>query len=150
MSNFSFEYNLFSLGDKTTTVDDLSEMVVSMCMEDDIPEHFSEMLRCVINALYYCRLNEESQKDREDAKPVDIVKNPDDLFMQTYEKLCDKAGIAVCDGDAWWEDHWPTDAFWHKHEIVQLTRLQIGKVEAHRSYIRQYMQRRQETETVEH
>lgn len=146
MSNYGFEYNLFSLGNEEVSEDTLSEMVISLCMQDDIgdPEHFEDMLRHLINALDCFRRNQNAMADSDDQKPINLVEKPEDLFMELYEKFCDKAGIAVCDGDAWWEDHWPLKACWHRKEIVRLVCLQIGKVEVHRRAICEWMKARKE------
>lgn len=148
MSRLSLGYSMFSLCNNEVTEDALSELVIGMCMQDDIgnPEHYEEMLRCTVNALHAFRINAEVMKD-EDWKEVEIVEKPDDIWIGMYKKLCEKANIAVCEGDAWWEDHWPKNARWNSKELWRLAKLQIGKAEADRRAICKMMKQHKETET---
>lgn len=135
----SLEYSMFRFSDDYPTAEGLSEMIMQVCMDDERGDSDSaERLLCaLINAAYELRYQEAMAESDEDEVEIPSVREPGYLFMDKYESACKKIGEPVCDGDAWWEDWWPTDCPWHPDDIARLARLKAGETRSIRRQLRE-------------
>lgn len=136
----SLEYAMFRFSDDYPTADGLSEMIMQVCMDDDRgdSEHTERLLRCLVNAAYELRYQEAvAEADDEDEVNIPFVGEPGYLFMDKYAQACKKIGEPCNEGDAWWEDWWPTDCLWHPSDIARLARLKAGETRSIRRQLRE-------------
>lgn len=134
----SLEYSMFRFSDDYPTAEGLSEMIMQVCMDNDRgdSEHAERLLRSLINAAYELRYQEAMEKSDDDDVDIPSVREPGYLFMDKYESACKKIGEPCNEGDAWWEDWWPTDCPWHPDDIAHLARLKAGETRAIRRQLR--------------
>jgi hypothetical protein len=90
-----------------------------------------------VDAAWYLRTIEATD-EAEDEDEVDIpsVREPGYLFMDKYAAACKAIGEPCNDGDAWWEEWWPTNCLWHPDDIARLARLKAGETRAVRRQLR--------------
>ncbi len=147
----SLGYTMFRYGFESVAVEELAEIVMRLCMDDEdcgtgqFEDESSEMIGCLVNALHYRRRVEaylENDEGEGHAVPIEI--RPDDYFIERYEALCKRRNIAVMDGDAWWEDWWPTTCRWHKAELNRLAELKVGEGIASRRACAEIMKQHKE------
>ena len=148
----SLGYTMFRYGFESVSVDELSEIVMRLCMDDadsgtgQFEDESREMISCMVNALHYRRRVEaylENDEDEGHAVPIEI--RPDEYFISRYEAMCKRQDITVMDGDAWWEDWWPTTCRWHKKELNRLVDLKVGEMVAGRRAWAEAMKQHKET-----
>jgi len=135
----SLEYSMFRFSDDYPTAEGLSEMIMQVCMDDDgnSDEHTS-LIRSLVNAAYSLRQIEAvAEVEDEGEACVRTTDKPEALYMDRYAKACKKIGEPCDDGDAWWEDWWPTDCTWHPDDIARLARLKAGETKSVRRQLRQ-------------
>lgn len=135
----SLEYSMFRFSDDYPTAEGLSEMIMQVCMDDDRgdSEHAERLLRALINAAYELRYQEAMAESDEDDAEIPSVREPGYLFMDKYARACKKIGEPCNDGDAWWEEWWPTDCPWHPDDIARLARLKVGETKSIRRQLRE-------------
>lgn len=149
----SLGYTMFRYGFESVSVDELSEIVMRLCMDDEdsgtgqFEDESREMISGMVNALHYRRRVEaylENDEDEGHAVPIEI--RPDEYFISRYEAMCKRQDIPVMDGDAWWEDWWPTTCRWHKKELNRLVDLKVGEMVAgRRAWAEAMKQHREDT-----
>ena len=135
----SLEYAMFRFSDDYPTAEGLSEMIMQVCMDDSCgSESVDRLIRALVQATYELRWI-EAMATAEDEDDVNIpsVREPGYLFMDKYEQACKKIGEPCGDGDAWWEDWWPTDCPWHPDDIARLARLKAGESKSVRRQLRE-------------
>jgi hypothetical protein len=134
----SLEYSMFRFSDDYPTAEGFSEMIMQVAMNDSGGEMEGEVLRRLVDAAWYLRTIEATD-EAEDEDEVDIpsVREPGYLFMDKYAAACKKIGEPCNDGDAWWEEWWPTDCPWHPDDIARLARLKAGETRAVRRQLRE-------------
>ena len=148
----SLEYSMFRFSDDYPTAEGLSEMIMQVCMDDDRgdSEHSERLLRGLISAAYELRYQEAIEKsDDEDDVDIPSVREPEYLFMAKYEAACKKIGEPCNEGDAWWEEWWPTDCPWHPNDIARLARLKAGETRAVRRQLREeFLKHKEKTDAI--
>ena len=135
----SLEYSMFRFSDDYPTAEGLSEMIMQVCMDDSCgSESVDRLIRALVQAAHELRWI-EAEEDAEDEDDVAIpsVREPGYLFMDKYAKACKKIGEPCEEGDAWWEDWWPTDCPWHPDDIAWLARLKAGETRSVRRQLRE-------------
>lgn len=135
----SLEYSMFRFSDDYPTAEGLSEMIMQVCMDEDRADNDStqRLIRALVRATHELRYQEAIEAaDDDDAVGIPAVLNADHLFIEKYEAISKKMGEPVCDGDAWWEDWWPTDCPWHPNDIARLARLKVGEAQSLRRQLR--------------
>ena len=149
----SLGYTMFRYGFESVSVDELSEIVMRLCMDDEdggtgqFEDESREMIGGMVIALHYRRRVEaylENDEDEGHAVPIEI--RPSEYFIARYEELCQRHGITVMDGDAWWEDWWPENCRWHKAELNRLAALKVGETVATRRAWTEAMKQHKETD----
>lgn len=134
----SLEYAMFRFSDGYPTAEGLSEMIMQVCMDDSRDDGVAgQCIRALVNAAYQLRTLEQLAETDEDEVWVMEVKNPGEMFMDRYSKACKKIGEPCNEGDAWWEDWWPTDCPWHPDDIALLARLKAGETRSIRRQLRE-------------
>jgi len=135
----SLEYSMFRFSDDYPAAEGLSEMIMQVCMDDDRGDcdHTTRLISSLVTAAYQLRYVEADEDEDGDKADVSIVNDAPDLFMSAYAKACKKIGEPCNDGDAWWEEWWPTDCPWHPHDIARLARLKAGETRAVRRQLRE-------------
>lgn len=135
----SLEYSMFRFSDDYPTAEGLSEMIMQVCMNDEGDADAGERLvRALVEAAYQLRWMEQAEElDDYDEAYVRVVENPGERFMDRYAKACRHIGEPCNEGDAWWEDWWPTDCPWHPDDIARLARLKAGETRAVRRQLRE-------------
>ena len=144
----SLEYTMFRFSDDYPTAEGLSEMIMQVCMDDDRGDSDSteRLIRCLVNAAYELRYQEAAEEDEDGEADIPMVREPGYLFMDKYDAACKKAGEPVNDGDAWWEEWWPTDCQWHPDDIARLARLKAGETRSLRRQLREQFAKHKETD----
>lgn len=136
----SLEYSMFRFSDDYPTADGLSEMIMQVCMDEDgnSDEHTS-LIRSLVNAAYSLRQIEAlaEAEDEDEVRIRECHRDAERLYMDRYAKACRKIGEPCEEGDAWWEDWWPTGCPWHPDDIARLARLKAGETRAVRRQLRQ-------------
>jgi hypothetical protein len=134
----SLEYSLFRFSDDYPTAEGLSEMIMQVCMDDDRGDydHTERLIDALVRAAYQLRYMEASENDDDGEANIPIVTDAPAMFMSAYAKACKKLGEPCEDGDAWWEDWWPTDCPWHADDIAHLARLKAGETKSVRRQLR--------------
>ena len=135
----SLEYSMVRFSDDYPTAEGLSEMIMQVCMDDSCQsESVERLIRALVQATHELRWL-EAMGEAEDEDEVDIpsVREPGYLFMDKYELACKKLGEPCNEGDAWWEEWWPTDCPWHPDDIARLARLKAGETRAVRRQLRE-------------
>lgn len=147
----SLGYTMFRYGFESVSVDELSEIVMRLCMDDEdsgtgqFEDESREMISGIVNALHYRRRVEAYlENDEDEGHAVPIEARPSEYFIARYEALCKRHGVTVCDGDAWWEDWWPENCRWHKHELNRLAELKVGETVSYRRSVVEAMKRHPE------
>ena len=137
----SLEYSMFRFRNDYPTAEGLSEMIMQVCMDDDSQGDADErtaLIRSLVNAAYSMRCIESLDEVEDPSLAcVRTVDNPERLFMDRYAKACQKIGERCDEGDAWWEEWWPTDCMWHPDDIARLARLKAGETRAVGRQLRQ-------------
>jgi hypothetical protein len=134
----SLEYSMFRFSDDYPTAEGVSEMIMQVCMDDSCEsESVERLIRALVNAAYQLRTLEQLAETDEDEVWVREAENPGERFMDRYAKECKKIGEPCNEGDAWWEDWWPTDCPWHPDDIARLARLKAGETRAVRRQLRE-------------
>jgi hypothetical protein len=133
----SLDYAMFRFSDDYPTADGLSEMIMQVAMNDSGDEMDGEILRRLVDAAWYLRTIEATD-EAEDEDEVDIpsVREPGSLYMAKYAAVCKAIGEPCDDGDAWWEDWWPTNCLWHPADIARLASLKAGETRSVRRQLR--------------
>lgn len=137
----SLEYSLFRFSDDYPTAEGLSEMIMQVCVPrgdrpSDDDEH-TALIRSLVNAAYHLRCIEQAEEVDDTEVCVRTVDDPGRMFLDRYAKACQKIGERCDEGDAWWEDWWPTDCMWHPDDIARLARLKAGETRAVRRQLRE-------------
>ena len=135
----SLEYSMFRFSDDYPTAEGLSEMLMQVCMGgDNQSDTHCRLIAAIVSATYELRWI-EAEEEAEDEDEVDIpsVREPGYLFMDKYARECKKMGEPCEDGDAWWEDWWPTNCPWHPDDIARLARLKAGETRSVRRQLRE-------------
>ncbi|NDE18098.1 hypothetical protein EBZ80_24585 [bacterium] len=136
----SLEYSMFRFSDDYPTAEGLSEMIMQVAMNESGGEMEGEVLRRLVDAAWHLRTIEATEEAGDDEE-VDIpsVREPGYLFMDKYAAACKAIGEPCNDGDAWWEDWWPTNCLWHPGDIAHLARLKAGETQAVRRQLRRML-----------
>jgi hypothetical protein len=134
----SLEYSLFRFSDDYPTAEGLSEMIMQVCMDEDRGDydHTERLIAALVQAAYQLRYVEAAADDDEGEADIAIAPDAPALFMARYEHACKAIGEPCEDGDAWWEDWWPTDCPWHPADISHLARLKAGETKSVRRQLR--------------
>lgn len=146
----SLEYSMFRFSDDYPTAETLSEMVMQVCMDEDRADNDStqRLIRALVRATNELRYQEaiEAADELEDDDEVCVrqVENPGERFMDRYARECKKIGEPCNEGDAWWEDWWPTDCPWHPDDVARLARLKAGEARAFRRAMREELAQHKE------
>jgi len=132
MGAVGLEYAMFRYGFAPVGCSELSDLLIRLCMDEEENGNpdMEPIILNVAKALHSLRaISIDDDRESDDAEPRDADRpdNPDLFFIAAYERISKNAGEPVCDGDAWWEDFWPVDAPWHKHELLELARLKVGE-----------------------
>ena len=147
----SLEYSMFRFSDDYPTAENLSEMIMHVCMEDSWEsESVERLVRSLVNAAHELRWL-EAMGEAEDEDDVDTpsVREPEYLFMDKYAAACKAIGEPCNEGDAWWEDWWPTDCPWHPEDIARLARLKAGETRAVRRQLREeFLKHKEKTDAI--
>lgn len=134
----SLEYSMFRFSDDYPTAEGLSEMIMQVCMDDSCGSESEErLIRALVQAAHELRWLEAMGAADEDEVDIPSVREPGYLFMDKYAKACKRMGEPCEDGDAWWEEWWPTDCPWHPDDIARLARLKAGETRALRRQLRE-------------
>lgn len=143
----SLEYSMFRFADDYPTAESLSEILMQVCMNEHGGEMEGVIIRCLSDALWHLRTIEATE-EAEDEDEVDIpsVREPGRLFMELYAKSCKAIGEPCEDGDAWWEDWWPTNCLWHPDDIARLARLKAGETRSVRRQLREAFAKHKEND----
>jgi hypothetical protein len=141
----SLEYSMFRFSDDYPTAEGLSEMIMQVAMNDSGSDMEGEVLRRLVDAAWHLRTIEATD-EAEDEDEVDIpsVREPGYLFMDKYAAACKAIGEPCNDGDAWWEEWWPTGCLWHPDDIARLARLKAGETRAVRRQLREMFAHRED------
>jgi len=133
----SLEYSMFRFSDDYPTAEGVSEMIMQVCMGgDNESDNHCRLITALVGAAYELRWI-EAEEEAEDEVNIPSVREPGYLFMDKYAKACKKIGEPCNEGDAWWEDWWPTDCPWHPDDIARLARLKAGETRAVRRQLRE-------------
>ena len=133
----SLEYSMFRFSDDYPTAEGLSEMIMQVCMDDSRDRGVAgQCLRALVNAAYQLRTLEQLAETDEDEVNVPEVSDPECRFLDRYARACRAMRERCDDGDAWWEDWWPTDCPWHPDDIARLARLKAGETASVRRQLR--------------
>jgi hypothetical protein len=133
----SLEYSMFRFSDDYPTADGLSEMIMQVAMNDSGGEMEGEVLSRLVDALWFLRtIAATAEVDDEDEVDIPSVREPGALYMERYAQACQKIGEPCDEGDAWWEEWWPTNCLWHPAEVGRLARLKAGETRAMRRQLR--------------
>jgi hypothetical protein len=146
----SLEYSLFRFSDDYPTAEGLSEMIMQVCMDRD-PGDFDRTTRLIsalVSAAYQLRCVEAAENDEDGEANITIATDAADLFVSLYVKACKQIGEPCNDGDAWWEDWWPTDCPWHPHDLAHLARLKAGETKCVRRQLRAEFAKHKEVSDV--
>jgi hypothetical protein len=144
----SLEYSMFRFSDDYPTAEGLSEMIMQVCMDDDrgSSDNTERLIRALVVAANELRWAEATEEeDDDDEVSVQTVREPGYLFMDKYAAACKQIGEPCNDGDAWWEDWWPTDCPWHPDDIARLARLKAGETRSVRRQLRKMFAEKEET-----
>jgi len=134
----SLEYSMFRFSDDYPTADGLSELIMQVAMNDSGGEMEGEVLRRLVDAAWYLRTIESTdESDDEDEVDIPSSRDPASLYMAKYAAACRAINEPCDDGDAWWEDWWPTTCLWHPGDIARLARLKAGETRSVRRQLRQ-------------
>lgn len=135
----SLEYSMFRFSDDHPTAEGLSEMIMQVCMDDSCEsESVERLIRALVQAAHELRwLEAMGAADDEDEVDIPTVREPGYLFMDKYAAACKAIGEPCDEGDAWWEDWWPTDCPWHPDDVARLARLQAGETRSVRRQLRE-------------
>lgn len=135
----SLEYAMFRFSDDYPTAEGVSEMIMQVCMNDAGDDDTKERLvRALVNAAHQLRWMEQAAESEDDDEVcVRELENPAEQFMDRYAKACKKIGEPCNEGDAWWEDWWPTKCPWHPDDIARLARLKAGETRSVRRQLRE-------------
>jgi hypothetical protein len=146
----TLEYSMFRFSDDYPTSDGLSEMIMQACMDEDRGDcdHTERLIAALVQAAYQLRYVEAAADDAEGSPEVAISSDAPALFTSRYEHACKAIGEPCEDGDAWWEDWWPTDCPWHPDDIAHLARLKAGETRAVRRQLRSEFAKRKEVPDV--
>jgi hypothetical protein len=124
----SLEYSLFRFSDDYPTAEGLSEMIMQVAMDDSGGDMEGEVLRRLVDALWFLRtIAATAEAYDEDEVDIPSVREPGALYMERYAQACQKIGEPCDEGDAWWEEWWPTNCLWHPAEVARLARLKAGE-----------------------
>lgn len=143
----SLEYSMFRFSDDYPTAEGLSEMIMQVCMDDDhgSSDNTERLIRALVTAANELRWIEAEENADDDAETsIPTVREPGYLFMDKYAQACKKIGEPCDDGDAWWEEWWPTDCPWHPDDIARLARLKAGETRAVRRQLREEFRKHKE------
>lgn len=143
----SLEYSMFQFSDDYPTAEGLSEIIMQVCMGgDNQGDQHCRLIRALVDAAHELRWI-EAEENAEDEDEVDIqsVREPGYLFMDRYARACKKIGEPCNEGDAWWEDWWPTDCPWHPDDIARLARLKAGETRSVRRQLREEFAKHKES-----
>jgi hypothetical protein len=144
----SLEYSMFRFSDDYPTAEGLSEMIMQVCVpRGDRPsndDQHTALIRSLVNAAYQMRCIEQADEVDDSEVCVRTVDDPAAQFMDRYAKACKKIGERCDEGDAWWEDWWPTDCPWHPDDIGHLARLKAGETRSVRRQLRQMFTEKEE------
>lgn len=132
----SLEYSMFRFADDYPTAEGLSEMIMQVCMDEHGTDVHGEIVKRLVDAAWFMRCVESMKATGEDDPDIPNVRDPGSLFMEQYAKACKRMGEPCEDGDAWWEDWWPTDCLWHRSDVVRLARLKAGETKTVRRQLR--------------
>jgi hypothetical protein len=96
-------------------------------------------MRALVVAASELRWTEANEDDDDDESEVSVpaVREPVYLFMDKYAAACKQIGEPCNEGDAWWEDWWPTGCPWHPDDIAQLARLKAGEARSVRRQLQE-------------
>jgi hypothetical protein len=136
----SLEYSMFRFADDYPTAEGLSEMIMQVCMDEDrgSSDNTERLIRALVVAANELRWTEAAEDDDDESDvSIPTVREPGHLFMDKYAAACKKIGEPCDDGDAWWEEWWPTDCPWHPDDIARLARLKAGEARAVRRQLRE-------------
>ena len=135
----SLGYSMFRYGFQSVAVDELSEIVMRLCMDDEdagcgqFEDECRDMISCMVTALHSRRVIEaQLENDEDDGHTVPTESRPEEYFIARYEKLGKRHKITLADGDACWESWWPIKCPWHKTELNRLASLNMGETIATR------------------
>lgn len=143
----SLEYSMFRFSDDYPTAEGLSEMIMQVCMDDSCGSESEErLIRALVQAAHELRWLEAMGAADEDEVDIPSVREPWYLFMDKYAKACKRMGEPCEDGDAWWEDWWPTDCPWHPDDISRLAGLKAGETKSIRRQLRAEFAKHKEKE----
>ena len=132
----SLEYSMFRFSDDYPTAEGVSEMIMQVAMNEHGGELEGEILRRLVDAAWFLRTTEGLKESDEDEVDIPSVREPARVFMEKYAAACKRIGEPCDDGDAWWEDWWPTNCLWHPNDVACLARLKAGETRAVRRALR--------------
>lgn len=147
----SLEYSMFRFSDDYPTAEGLSEMIMQVCMDDSCEsESVERLIRALVQAAHELRwLEAMGAADDEDEVDIPSARQPGYLFMDKYVAACKAIGEPCGDGDAWWEDWWPTDCPWHPDDVARLARLKAGETRAVRRQLREeFLKHKEKTDAI--
>ena len=146
----SLEYSMFRFSDDYPTAEGLSEMIMQVCMDEDRGDcdHTTRLISALVSAAYHLRYVEAAENDEDGEADITIATDAAALFMSLYVKACKQIGEPCNDGDAWWEDWWPTDCPWHPADIAHLARLKAGETKSVRRQLRAEFAKHKEVRDV--
>lgn len=147
----SLEYSMFRFSDDYPTADGLSEIMMQVCMDDDSgdSDHAERLIAALVEATYQLRYMEAADEDENGKADVAVADNAPKLFMTVYAKACKALGEPCDEGDAWWEEWWPTAIRWHPDDIARLAKLKAGETRAIRRQLRAKLQKHRETSNAQ-
>ena len=101
-------------------------MIMQVAMNDGGGDMARELLRRLVDAVWYLRTIEATDEVEDEAE-VDVpsVRDPGSLYMAKYAAACKAISEPCNDGDTWWEDWWPKNCLWHPDDIARLARLRV-------------------------
>lgn len=148
----SLEYSMFRYSDDYPTAEGLSEMIMQVCVpRGDRPsddDYHTALIRSLVNAAYELRCIEQANEIDNSEVWVRTSDDPEALFLDCYAKACQKIGERYDEGEAWWEDWWPTDCLWHPDDLSRLARLKVSETRAVRRQMREeFLKHKQKEET---
>lgn len=133
----SLEYSMFRFSDDYPTAEGLSEMIMQVAMNENGGDLEGEILSRLVDAAWFFRNTEALEDTDEDEVDIPSVRKPGEVFMDKYEKACKAIDEPCNEGDAWWEDWWPTNCLWHPDDIARLARLKAGETRSIRRQLRE-------------
>lgn len=141
----SLEYSMFRFCDDYPTAAGMSEMIMQVAMKYSGNDVEGEVLSRLVDVAWFLSTIEATDEaDDEEEVDVPSVRDPGSLYMDEYAAACKAIGEPCEDGDAWWEDWWPTNCLWHPHDIARLARLKAGETQAVRRQLREEFLKRKE------